>query len=75
MTTNLWKAFSDLVARPPLQVATVLSVSGDVARVQLPGGGELLGRGDAQVGEKVFVRDGAIEGAAPSLPLFQIEID
>ena len=53
----------------------MLSVSGDVARVQLPGGGELLARGDAQVGEKVFVRDGAIEGAAPSLPLFQIEID
>ena len=72
---NIWKQFSALVARPPLQVATVLSVSGDVARVQLPGGGELLARGDAQVGEKVFVRDGVIEGAAPSLPLFQIEID
>ena len=75
MTTNIWKAFSDMVARPPLQVATVLSVSGGIARVQFPGGGELLARGDAQVGEKVFVRDGAIEGAAPSLPLFQIEID
>ncbi len=75
MTTNLWKAFSDLAARPPLQVATVLSVSGGIARVQFPGGGELLARGEAQVGEKVFVRDGVIEGAAPSLPLFQIEID
>ena len=75
MTTNLWKAFSDLVARPRLQVATVLSVSGGIARVQFPGGGELLARGEAQVGEKVFVRDGVIEGAAPSLPLFQIEID
>ena len=75
MTTNLWKAFSDLVARPPLQVATVLSVSGCIARVQFPGGGELLARGDAQVGEKVFVRDGVIETQAPNLPLFQIEID
>ena len=75
MTTNLWKAFSDLVARPPLQVATVLSVSGGVARVQLPGGGELLARGEAQAGEKVFVRDGVIETQAPNLPLFQIEID
>lgn len=46
MTTNIWKAFSDRVAR-----------------------------GDAQVGEKVFVRDGVIEIQAPNLPLFQIEID
>ena len=75
MTTNLWKAFSGLVDRPPLQVATVLSVSGGIARVQFPGGGELLARGDAKVGEKVFVRDGVIETQAPSLPLFQIEID
>lgn len=72
---NIWKQFSVLVARPPLQVATVLSVSGGVARVQLPGGGELLARGEAQAGEKVFVRDGVIEGSAPNLPLYQIEID
>ena len=75
MTTNIWKAFSDLVARPPLQVATVLSISGGIARVHFPGGGELLARGEAQVGEKVFVRDGVIETQAPNLPLFQIEID
>ena len=75
MPTTIWKAFSDLAARPPLQVATVLSVSGGIARVQFPGGGELLARGEAQVGEKVFVRDGVIETQAPSLPLFQIEID
>ena len=75
MTTNLWKAFSDLVARPPLQVATVLSVSGGIARVQFPGGGELLARGEAQEEKKVFVRDGVIETQAPNLPLFQIEID
>ena len=75
MTTNIWKAFADLVTRPPLQVATVLSVSGGIARVQFPGGGELLARGEAQVGEKVFVRDGVIETQAPNLPLFQIEID
>jgi hypothetical protein len=72
---NIWKQFSDLVAKPPLQVATVLSVSGDVARVQLPGGGEFLARGEATAGQKVFVRDGVIEGLAPGLPLFQIEID
>lgn len=72
---NIWKQFSDLVAKPPLQVATVLSVSGDVARVQLPGGGEFLARGNAAPGQKVFVRDGVIEGQAPDLPLYQIEID
>lgn len=75
MATNIWKQFSDLVAKPPLQVATVLSVSGDVARVQLLGGGEFLARGNAAPGQKVFVRDGVIEGEAPNLPLYQIEID
>lgn len=72
---NIWKQFSDLVAKPQRQVATVLSVSGDVARVQLPGGGELQALGAATPGQKVFVRDGVIEGEAPNLPLYQIEID
>eukprot|EP01030_Chromulinospumella_sphaerica_P016412 gene16412-16228_t len=69
--------FSDLVAKPQRQVAAVLSVSvsGDVARVQLPGGGELQALGGATPGQKVFVRDGVIEGEAPNLPLYQIEID
>ena len=40
----------------------------------LPGGGVLRARGSEPLGAKVFVRDGVIEGAAPSLLIEVIEI-
>jgi hypothetical protein len=33
----------------------------------LPGGGKLQARGETTPGQRVFVRDGAIEGPAPEL--------
>jgi len=42
--------------------------------VQLPGGGVLQARGAAVVGDHVFVRDGLIEGLAPSLPIVSIDV-
>jgi len=38
-----------------------------VATITLPGGGKLQARGEATQGQRVFVRDGAIEGPAPEL--------
>jgi len=52
----------------------VLSISGEVAAVELPGGGRLQARGQATVGQRVFVRDGVIEGAAPDLPVVLFEV-
>lgn len=72
--SNLFKAFLDLLPGRPLQVGTVLSVSSGVATVELPGGGRLQARGQASVGQRVFVRDGPIEGVAPGLPVEIIEI-
>lgn len=72
--SNLFKAFLDLLPARPLQVGTVLSVSGGVAAVELPGGGVLQVRGTATAGQRVFVRDGLIEGTAPDLPIEVIEI-
>jgi hypothetical protein len=43
------------------------AVAGQLCTVQLPGGGVLQARGDAAVGDRVFVRDGLIEGPAPAL--------
>ena len=53
---------------------TAIDAGGDLATVQLPGGGVLQVRGKAEVGKNVFVRNGVIEGEAPSLPLVLIEI-
>ena len=72
--SNIFKAFLDLLPARPLQVGTVLSVSDGFATVELPGGGRLQARGQASSGQRVFVRDGAIEGAAPDLPIEVIEI-
>ena len=72
--TNIYRAFLNLLPARPLQVGTVLSIAGAVAAVELPGGGRLQVRGQATVGQRVFVRDGVIEGAAPDLPIEVIEI-
>ena len=43
-------------------------------RIELPDGTQIPARGEATLGERVFVRDGAIEGPAPTLPVELIEI-
>lgn len=64
---NLYKQFMDLQSPKPLQVGTVAFLVNGVATITLPGGGKLQARGAATQGQRVFVRDGAIEGPAPEL--------
>ncbi len=71
---NLFQQFLDLIPDPALQVGTVTAVANEIATVELPGGGTLRARGAATVSQKVFVRDGVIEGDAPDLPVDLIEI-
>jgi hypothetical protein len=71
---NPFRQFLDLIPAEPLQVGTVQAVVDGLATVQLPGGGTLKARGDATVGQTVFVRGGAIEGEAPELPIELIEV-
>ena len=71
---NLYQQFRSLLPDPPLQVGTVIEVTGGVVTVQLPGGGLLKARGNAQVGQKVFVRDAVVEAVAPNLTLELIDI-
>ena len=71
---NIFKEFADIFPDPPLQVGTVLATDGAVATIELPGGGVLRARGTEALGAQVFVRDGVIEGAAPSLLIEVIEI-
>lgn len=71
---NVYEQFRQLLPDAPLQAGTVTDVAVGVVTVQLPGGGVVKARGAAGVGQKVFVRDGAVEAVAPSLPLELIEI-
>ena len=72
--SNLYHQFLALLPPRPLQVGTVTAVAGQLCTVQLPGGGVLQARGDATVGDRVFVRDGLIEGLAPALTPVAIDI-
>ena len=74
MSRNVFRQFIDLLPARPLLVGTVTATDGDVSTVELPGGGVLRARGSEPPGAKVFVRDGVIEGAAPSLLIAVIEI-
>lgn len=66
---NLYREFLRLIPSPALQVGTVTQVGTGFAVVEFPGGGTARVRGEAQIGDKVFVRDGVIEGPAPNLPV------
>ncbi len=71
---NLAKLFEQVLPKRPLQVGDVIAADGVIATVQLPGGGHFRVRGNAEVGQRVFVRDGVIEGLAPAKTLVHIEI-
>ena len=71
---NPYRHLINILPQRPLQVGDVLQMSNGVSIVELPGGGRLTARGDATVGQRVFVRDGVIEGSAPSLPNEIIEV-
>ena len=70
---NIFQLFKSLIPQEPVQIGTVIAFSGGVARVELPGGGLLYARGQASVGQRVFVRGAAIEGQAPALTYVEAE--
>lgn len=74
MAKNLYRAFLELLPPRDLQIAEVLAVDGDVATLELVGGGVVSARGAATPGQKVFVRDGLIEAEAPNLPVVTVEV-
>lgn len=71
---NLFAVWRDLFAPGPLQVGEVTAYDDGVATIQLSGGGILRAHGEAVVGAKVYVRDGAIVGPAASLPIDSAEV-
>ena len=71
---NLFRQFEKLLPARPLLIGTVQSVATDGLLVELLGGGTVRARGEAAVGERVFVRDGAVEGPAPAMPVIPVEV-
>lgn len=74
MSTNLYRRLRGLFPDAPLQVGDVISVSNGTAVIELPGGARVNARGTATAGQRVFFRDGVIEGQAPDLTLVEIEV-
>lgn len=71
---NAFREFMALMPDQPLEVGDVTAIEASVAMIQLPGGGVVHARGQATVGQRVFVRDGVIEGPAPTLPYVEGEV-
>ena len=71
---NVYKHLIDILPQRPLLVGTVTALDGDVRIVTLPGGAIVRARGDAALADRVFLRDGVIEGPAPALTAINIEV-
>lgn len=74
MNRNPFSRLKDLLPEAPLSVGDIVSGSAGAWLVQLPDGAQISVRGNAAVGDRVFVRDGVIEGPAPHLPVVNVEI-
>lgn len=71
---NLFAQFRALIPQPPLLVGTITATDATSATITLPDGATLHVRGAGTVDQTVFVRDGRIEGDAPSLSVVEIEV-
>ena len=73
---NIAGEFQTLLPQSPLQIGTVTTHNtGGTSTVTLIGGGILVVRGqDVAVGLKAYVQYGQIQGEAPDLPVFEIDI-
>ena len=74
MSQNPYARLIALLPKRPLLVGEVVDFSNGVAVIEMPGGGKDTARGTATVGQRVYFRDGQIEGPAPTLPVELIEV-
>lgn len=68
MNTNPFKRLERLLAPPPEVRGQVVAASGGLVLVNLPAGVQIRARGEAAVGDWVFVRDGVVTGTSPAMP-------
>jgi hypothetical protein len=72
---NPFKELLGLLPGSPLLVGRVVAVATGLVTVQYPGGGQQIARGAGYpINAQVFVRNGVVEGLAPSLTAVTIEV-
>lgn len=71
---NLYKRLAALFPQDPLLTGVVLSTDGVQTVVSVLGGGSILVRGSAGVGQTVYHRGGVIEGIAATMTGTDIEV-
>ena len=74
MSYNLYKLLRALFPGARLQIGTVAAVTGGSVTVALPDGTATTAIGVAEVGNTVYIRDGRVEGEAPTLAVIEIEV-
>lgn len=72
---NIWRRFQAL-ANPPSLVAVGVVVDADFGEctVAYPGGSQQRVKGAGTVGQAYFIRDGRMDGEAPTLAATVIEV-
>jgi UDP-3-O-[3-hydroxymyristoyl] glucosamine N-acyltransferase len=76
MATNLWAKFRRLLPGDPLLVVEVAAVNADgTSTVVTPAGGAMRVIGTSvPVGQKAYIKGGAIIDKAPTLTHYEIEV-
>jgi hypothetical protein len=77
MRTNTWEGFEDLLPERRHQLGTVTARNADgTSSFELPGGSFIRIRGQLTTTPpyRAFAVDGALEGPAPNLPVFDVSV-
>ena len=74
-TTNIWQQFKALIPDGVRVVATITANNGNgTSQAKLRDGSVVTVKGEVSVGEKVFIQDGEVKGAAPGLAQYEVEV-
>ena len=74
-TTNIWQQFKALLPDGFQVVAIITANNGNgTSQAELRDGSVITVKGEVSVGEKVFIQDGEIKGAAPDLAQYEANI-
>lgn len=74
MRANLWNRFQNATGRSLRTVGICIDSAYGDSKIQYPGGGVVVVRGDGTVGTRYFVKDGKLDGEAAALVVVEIEI-
>ena len=75
-TTNIWQQFKALIPQGARVVATITANNGNgTSQAELRDGSVITVKGESVgVGGKVFIQNGEVKGAAPSLAQYEVEV-